>query len=333
MSSTELDGSQVPAIGTRAAPSVPYLRIEEHRGGAWRRWLYHCMLRATARRMRIADLSLPRLRAQQAVLDRRLAQPDREAVHTDVAHAHFAGHWIDVPASRPDRVLLYLHGGAFVFRYPALHAAFVAGWCRLLAARALLVDYRLAPEFPYPAGLDDCTAAYRWLLEQGIAPQNVVVAGDSAGASLALCLLLRQKARGEPMPACAAMLSPVVDFTLSSPSLVTNERRDPIFTLATLLALRRLYTTPESFLDPGVSPLFGDFEGLPPLLFQVGDQEMLLDETLRVAARAYAAGVTVEAEVWTGMSHVFQAQATLPQARRALCHVAAFVGRHAGWRE
>jgi acetyl esterase/lipase len=239
--------------------------------------------------------------------------------------------WIDVPETLPKRALLYLHGGAFAFRFPKIHAAMVARWCRRLGARALMVDYRLAPEHPHPAAADDCLDAYRWLLAHGYAAREIVIAGDSAGANLALATLHRLKAAGEPQPACAVLLAPVVDFTLSGKSLVTNAARDAMLSLADLVAFRELYSPPERYLDPSVSPLFGDFTGLPPLLFQAGSHEMAVDESMRAAAKAHASGVQVEVEIWDRMPHVFQAIASLPQAAQAAEHVRRFVARHAGW--
>jgi len=243
-----------------------------------------------------------------------------------------ASEWIEVPETHPDRVFLYFHGGAFIFRFPALHAGMVASWCRRLGARALMVDYRLAPEYPYPAAVEDCHAAYRWLLAQGCNSHDIVIAGDSAGANLALATLHRIKMAGEPQPACAVLLAPVVDFTLSGKSMVINARRDSMLSLADFVSFRALYSSPERYLDPSVSPLFGDFTGLPPLLFQAGSHEMAVDESTRAAAKAHASGVHVELELWHRMPHVFQTIAALPQAAQAAEHVRRFVAKHAGWR-
>jgi monoterpene epsilon-lactone hydrolase len=142
------------------------------------------------------------------------------------------------------------------------------------------------------------------------------VAGDSAGGNLALVTLQRIHSAGEPMPACVVLLSAGVDFTLSSRSMITNEGSDPMFDLAELVAMRGFYAPPERYLDPDVSPLFGNFTGLPPLLFQVGDLEVLLDESTRAAARAHEAGVPVEVEIWESMGHVFQALGVCADGRR-----------------
>src|SRR5262249_48112380 len=157
----------------------------------------------------------------------------------------------------------------------------VSLWCRALKARALMVDYRLAPEHPYPAAIDDCHAAYYGLLEQGIEAKNIVVAGDSAGGNLALATLQRIRAEGKPLPSCAVLLSPFLDFTLSGKSALGNARHDPIFTLAFAIGIRGFYAQPGQHVNPEVSPLFGGFAGLPPMLFQVGSSEMLLDDSTR----------------------------------------------------
>jgi acetyl esterase/lipase len=300
--------------------------------GRWRLRSLNAFLRRAVKRQMDRNVSVERLRARQAYFDAKFGEVDPAAHRTSVDCAGVAAEWIDVPESRPERVLFYLHGGAFMFRFPATHACLAARCCRLLGARTLMVDYRLAPEHPYPAAVDDCHAAWRWLLAQGIDPRQVVIAGDSAGGNLALATLHRAKAAGEPLPACAVLLSPVVDFTLSSRSLVDNERRDPMFTLAALLKFRANYAPPERTLDPTLSPLFGDFHGFPPMLLQVGSTEMLLDESVRAAEKAHASGVDVELEIWRNLPHVFQAMPLLPQSGEAIASIARFIGTRAGWR-
>lgn len=298
-------------------------------GGTLRRWLLHLLLRLTSKHSHVGLDPIERLRQHNARFDARLGGSG-DAQRRPVQAGAVACEWIEVPASRTDRTLLYLHGGAFALRLPNTHAALAARWCRRLQARALMVDYRLAPEHRHPAGLVDCIAAYRWLLAQGIPADTIVIAGDSAGANLALCTLQALKSASDPLPRCAVLLSPVVDFTLSSPSLRSNARSDPMFRLTTLMALRQLYADPQHYLDAAISPLFGSFAGLPPLLFHAGDIEMLRDESLRAATAASRAGVTVDVAVWRRMGHVFHAL-PLPQARAADADVAAFVQRHAGW--
>jgi acetyl esterase/lipase len=314
----------------RKAELPDYARLIRPRAGAWRRRWLNLLLHVTVKRSGNGR-TIREMRARQARMDERFGRVDPRTRRTAVNCSGVAAEWIDVPETRSGRTLLYLHGGAFAFRFPKIHAGMVSRWCRGLAARALMVDYRLAPEHPYPAAVDDCHAAYRWLLAQEHDARQIVIAGDSAGANLALATMHRIKAAGEPLPACAVLLAPVVDFTLSGRSLVTNAGRDAMLTLADLVAFRSLYSPPERYLDPLVSPLFGDFQGLPPLLFQAGSHEMAVDESTRAAAKAHASGVKVELEIWDRMPHVFQAIASLPQAALAAEHVRRFIARHAGW--
>ena len=294
------------------------------------RWV-ELLLRSMAKRRFPIDIDFARMRRHFEDVDQR-----KFAVPADVRRAPTdAGgvpcEWVDVPGSVPQRVLLYLHGGGYALRFPNLHARFAARIGRLLGTRALLVDYRLAPEHPFPAGVDDCLAAYRWLLGQGVAPRDIVIAGDSAGGNATLVTLLRAKAEHEPMPACAVAISPVVDCTFASPSLVANERSDAVFFLSTLLLLRSSYCAGERVLDPAVSPLFGDLAGLPPLLLQAGSSEMLRDEAVRFAERARPAGVDVELELWNGMQHCFPLLQFLPESARAIESIARFVRLHTHW--
>jgi epsilon-lactone hydrolase len=315
----------------RNARSASYVRRVEVPRGTIRRWWLNTVLRMTSRRTSYLEANIEALRLEQRKWDTRLARPDQNARHTRVEGADFAGEWLDWADSKPSRVILYLHGGAFLFHWPRIYAGMVASWCTRLRARALMVEYRLAPEFPFPAASNDCLGAYQWLRAQGYSPSDIVLAGDSAGANLALGTLQRLRALGEALPVCAVLLSGGLDFTLSGRSVVANEGRDPMFNLAGLAVLRSFYARPEQYLNPGVSPLFGEFSGLPPLLLQAGERELLLDESTRAAARAHAAGVTVELEIWKHMGHGFQAL-PLSQAQAAADHVIAFIERHASWK-
>jgi epsilon-lactone hydrolase len=238
---------------------------------------------------------------------------------------------LSMPVVQARRVLLYLHGGAFMFRFPNAHAGMLARCCDALQAVAWVPQYRLAPEDRFPAAIDDCFAAWLALRAQGVAADDIVIAGDSAGGNLTLALLHRLKAAGEPMPACAVMLSPVVDMTLSGRSMISNEGSDPMFDLPALLASRGAYLRPEQVCDPSASPLFADMHGYPPLLFQASRSEMLRDDSVRAAAKAHAAGVTVELELWERMPHAFQLMPALPQAAEAIAGIVRFIRKHAGW--
>jgi epsilon-lactone hydrolase len=307
------------------------IRVIEGRG-SWRSRALNALLRAAPLTGLRQDADLLAQRRRYEALDARHApvMPGllREAVLCDGV----AAEWISVPESRVDRTLLYLHGGSFAFRFPNTHAAFAGRLCRLLGARALLPDYRLAPEHPYPAAPDDCHVAYRWLLARGCAPGNLVLVGDSAGGNLTLVTLHRARQASEPQPACAVLLSPAVDCTFDSHSMVDNQDLDPMFSLGDLLVLRRHYVpSPLLYTHPEVSPLFADFEGFAPLLLQAGSDEMLRDEAVRTAHKAHAAGVDVELELWPDTPHGFQVLPFLPESARALNHIAAFVAARTGW--
>ena len=312
-----------------ALPS--YVRLVSHSGSWFRRWWLDKVLRISIKRNFRYDAEIQFLRDKQGALDLKLTRIDPDMRVQAIDCNGTPAEWITLPGSRNDKVILYIHGGAWMFKFPRLHHAMVASWCSRIRARALMVDYRLAPEERFPKGVDDVWAAWRWLMAQGIPTQDVIIAGDSAGGNLTLALLHRIKAAGQPMPACAIMLSPFVDFTLSSPSMVTNEKRDPMFTASAMVGLRQYYLTPEDMLSPDASPLFGDFTGLPPLFFQSSESEMLRDDSLRAAERAHAAGVSVEVELWANVPHVFQGFQALSHGKAALERIADFIARHTNW--
>ncbi len=292
----------------------------------------NALLRLTLGRPLSDDDDVIALRRHYEKLDARQFRVAPPLERRPVAIGGVAGEWVVAPDVRAERVVLYLHGGSFAFRFPNAHASLAGRICGPLRARALIPDYRLAPEHPFPAAVEDCHAAYRGLLAQGLDPRNIVLAGDSAGGNLALVTLLRARAAGLPLPACAVLLSPALDCTMGSPSMATFDGRDPMIRLASLLVLRRLYvSSPHQYTDPHVSPLFADFRGLPPLLFQAGTTELLRDEATRAADRAFAAGVDVELELWPGVAHVFQLAGFLPEARRAIDHIVRFVRARTGW--
>lgn len=291
------------------------------------------LLRLMSRKPLRPDTDLVALRRRYEAWDARHFPLDPALVQREpVDCAGVPAHWVRVPQSQPGRILLYLHGGSFAFRFPNVQAAFAARVCRRLGASALIPDYRLTPEFTFPAAPDDCHTAYRWLLDQGCDASTLVLMGDSAGSTLSLVTLQRSQRAAEPAPACAVLLSPAVDCTMDSASMVENQGRDPMLRLSDLLVLRRHYVpSPHLYTHPEVSPLFGDFAGFPPLLMQTGSCEILRDEAVRAARKAHAAGVDVELELWQGTPHVFQVAAFLPEAAHALEHITRFVCARTGW--
>jgi len=237
--------------------------------------------------------------------------------------------WVLPEGIAADRVVLHFPGGAYVLRFPNFERSLVARMCRAAHARGRLVFYRLAPEDPYPAGHDDCLAAYRQLLDEGVAADRIVITGLSAGGGLALAVLLAIRDRGWPLPAGVVAMSPVTDLSDSHArsSRRTNATRDAMLSLAQEFDLREMYVGGLRRLvsHPYVSPVLGDFTGTAPLLFQVGSGEALLDDSRRAADRVRAAGGSAELEVWDGVPHGWQGMPMLPEAKLAIERIADFI--------
>jgi phosphinothricin tripeptide acetyl hydrolase len=213
--------------------------------------------------------------------------------------------WLRPPAAVAGRVVLYLHGGGYVIGSPRSHRHLAAAIASAGAANALLLDYRLAPEHPFPAAVDDAVAAYRWLLDQGIAPRHVVIGGDSAGGGLTVATLLALRDASVPLPAGGVCISPWVDLTCSGESYRTKAEADPIVKRGPIEEMARAYLGDRDRRAPLASPLFADLRGLPPLLIHVGSEEVLLDDAVQLSERARQAGVTATLEVWDEMIHVW----------------------------
>jgi epsilon-lactone hydrolase len=248
------------------------------------------------------------------------------------------------PGAEPGRVVLYLHGGAYVLGSIQSHRELASRIGRAAGAEVILLDYRLAPEHPFPAGVDDAVAAYRWLLDQGFtmgalppnprakgfAPAKVVIAGDSAGGGLTVATLLTIRSLGLTPPAAGVCLSPWLDLEGTGASLETNAANDPMIHKKGLHLMAGLYAGATDLRDPRVSPIHADLAGLPPLLVQVGTAEALLDDSLRFAERARAAGVDLTLERGEGMIHVWQAFAMAPEAHQAVEQVGKFIRERTG---
>jgi acetyl esterase/lipase len=308
-----------------------YIRFVPRRRWHWRLLWVSLLLRATVKRRLGASVDPGALRRRIERIDAHLSKVRPEVRRRRITCDGVGAEWIEVPESLAERVILYLHGGGFVLRVPNVHAGMAARWCRRLGARTLMPDYRLAPEYPFPAAPEDCLTAYRWLLAQGIASGNVVIAGDSAGGCLTLAVLHGIKSAGWPLPSCAVLLSPPADMEMAGPSLIRNKKADPMFHPDTLALLRDLYVKEDQYQDPLASPLRADYQGFPPLMMQVGSTEMLLNESTRVAEKAHDSGVHVVLEIWQDMPHVFQAIHSLPEAREAERHIVRFIREHSGW--
>ncbi len=224
-----------------------------------------------------------------------------------------------------DNILMYLHGGGYSFGSIDSHRGLATNIAHISHTKTLLVDYRLAPEHPYPAALDDAITVYHWLLEHH-GSKNIFIGGDSAGGGLTLALLLALRDKKVSLPAGAVCLSPWTDLTCSNPSSEKNIRKDFLVLPQALKHCASLYYGSQNPMNPFMSPLYGDLKGLPPLLIQVGSDEMLLDDSLLFAQKAKESGVKVEIEVWEKMQHVWQFGAKhLPEGRKAIKIIGSFI--------
>jgi acetyl esterase/lipase len=234
--------------------------------------------------------------------------------------------WVTTPGVDETRVVLYLHGGGYCLGSINTHRDLAQRVSRAAGARVLLIDYRLAPEYPHPAAVEDATAAYRWLLDQGVNPARLVIAGDSAGGGLTVATLVAVRDAGLPLPAAAVCLSPWVDLEGLGESMTSKASVDPMVQVEPLRRLGKHYLGTLDPRTPLAAPLYADLSGLPPLYIQVGTAETLLDDSTRIAERARKAGVTVTLEPWEDMIHVFQAFAViLPEGQQAIDRIGTFV--------
>lgn len=227
-------------------------------------------------------------------------------------------------------VLLYLHGGGFIACSPETHRSLVGSLVQRIRGRAYVPSYRLAPEHPFPAALDDARAAYRYLLdEMGVNPARLVLAGDSAGGGLTLALALAVRDAGWPLPAAVVTFSPWTDLAATGPSLDENSERCAMFAGETIRRAAQFYLGTADPYSPLVSPLYGDYHGLPPLLVHAGIDEVLRDDAVRVAQRAREHGVAVTLQLWHRVPHVWQFfAAVLPEARQSLEAARVFIEGH-----
>jgi acetyl esterase/lipase len=237
--------------------------------------------------------------------------------------------WIVAPGAARDRVLMYLHGGGNVVCSVGTHRDLMARLSGAADARVLGVDYRLAPEHPFPAAVEDATAAYRWLVASGIQPACIAIGCDSAGGGLTLATMMALREGGEPLPAAGVCLCPWVDLEGSGASMTTKAVEDPFVHQDMVQFMAKQYLGDRDRRLPLASPLYADLHGLPPLLIQVGSAEVLLDDATRIANRAKAAGVQAELEVWDAMIHIWQIFApVLPEGQQAIERHGGFIREH-----
>ncbi len=238
--------------------------------------------------------------------------------------------WIIPSEIKNDSTILYLHGGGYCLGSITTHRSMVSFLAKASKSKALMIDYRLAPENPFPAAVEDAVSAYRWLLARGTQPQRLVISGDSAGGGLTVATLVDLKEKGEPQPAAAICLSPWVDLEGIGDSMVTKAEEDQMLTREELIEFSNNYLAAADPRSPLAAALYADLQGLPPLLIQVGTAEVLLDDATRLAARAKDAGVPVVLENWDDMFHVWQMLIGLgvPESQDAIDVIARFIKQH-----
>lgn len=239
--------------------------------------------------------------------------------------------WVTAEGASDSRVVLYFHGGGYIIGSPRTHRAMMAHLSRDAASRVLALDYRLAPEHPFPAPVEDAVAAYRWLLAEGFDPAKIALGGDSAGGGLTVAALVQIRYLGLPVPAAGVCVSPWVDMEGLGESMKTRAEADPMVNKENLMVSAKTYLGGADPRAPLAAPLYADLRGLPPILIQVGDAEVLLDDSTRLAGLAREAGVEVQMDVWDDMIHVWHVFAPiLPEGKKAIKQAGDFIKKHTG---
>jgi monoterpene epsilon-lactone hydrolase len=267
----------------------------------------------------------PTLAEMRAAFERNAmpAQPDLSSERVDANGVD--AEWVAAPGA-VDRVVMYLHGGGYILGSVSTHRDLIGRLSRAAQARVLALNYRLAPEYPFPAAVDDAVAGYRWLLDRKISPARIALAGDSAGGGLTIAALVAIRDAGLPLPAAGVCLSPWVDMEMKGESMTTRAHADPVVQRQGLIGMAQAYLSGKDPRTALASPLYADLTGLPPMLIQVGDAETLLDDSVRIADKARAAKVQIKLEVWPEMIHVWQLFAAfLPEGQQAIDGIGQFL--------
>ncbi|UCC45032.1 MAG: alpha/beta hydrolase [Candidatus Zixiibacteriota bacterium] len=237
--------------------------------------------------------------------------------------------WISVGDNPEQRAVLYVHGGAYNIGSLNTHRDIAARIAKASKMKTLSIDYRLAPEHDHPAAVEDVVSAYRWLLENGYSPRNIVIAGDSAGGGLAVAALVSLRDAGEQLPAAAVCMSPWTDLEGTGESITSLAHKDPFLTSDWLGVMAKNYVADDDPRSPLISPIYADLHGLPPILIQVGADEILLSDSTRLEKRGRQAGVDVTLDIWANMWHVWHLFAgQMPEAKRAINEVGKFIREH-----
>ena len=256
---------------------------------------------------------------------------DGPATFSRVNAGGVSAEWIAAEGSSEGRAIVYVHGGGYVIGSVRTHRVLMAGLSQASGARVLGLDYRLAPEYPFPGAVEDTVEAYRWLLNEGFDPGRISVAGDSAGGGLTVAAMVQMRYSGLPMPGAGVCISPWVDMEGIGESMETRADIDPMVKKDGLEFMARTYLDGGNPRAPLAAPIYADLRGLPPLLIQVGEAEVLFDDATRLAGLAREAGVEVQLDAWEDMIHVWHMFAPiLPEGRRAISQAGEFIKKHTG---
>ena len=292
---------------------------------SWQSAILTGFSRITRQRGLAAATPIEEIRRQYDSMAVRFGQVPGDAVFEASQIGPIKGEWVRVAESDPHRLILYFHGGGFIAGSPETHRPLVAKLCQAAGASAFSLQYRLAPEYPFPAGLRDGIDAYRHLLQRGISARSIVLAGDQAGGGLAFACALAIRNAGLPMPAGIVAMSPWADLSLSGMSMVQNARSDAALSWELLFISARHYLKKQNPTDPYASPIFANFRDFPPIMVHAGSDEVLRDDASRIGDRAAEANVPVSVEIYDGMQHVFQASPHAAEARVSLARLGQFI--------
>ena len=270
------------------------------------------------------------LRQRFAASFAHLGPPPADAQFQPAQLGPIKGEWVTVERSSANRIILYFHGGGFIAGSPETHRSLVARLCDAGYARAFSVAYRLAPEYLFPAGLRDGVDAYRALIQKGVEPSSIVLAGDDAGGGLVFAALLAIRNGGMPMPAACIAMSPWVDLTLSGWSVLSNAKSDSMLSWDLLFLTARHYLKRQSAADPYASPIYASFRDFPPIMVHAGSAEILRDDASRIGDKAAEANVPISVEIYDGMQHLFQGDASLQEAKVSMQRMGQFIRQRAG---
>lgn len=277
------------------------------------------------------NTSVEKLRRDTDAAAEKMAKRSKDVIYEAAGYEGLYAEWVRTETSPEDRMVLYFHGGGFVMGSAQSHRNLTGNFVKYLGMKALVFNYRLAPEHPAPAAVEDAVDIYGWLLGKGWEPQKIAFAGDSAGGGIALAALIKCRDEGIPLPAACVVFSPCTDMTMAGASHKTRAKADPCTPEGANETFLDYYVGGGDPRHPYVSPLFGDLENLPPLMIQVGDDETLRDDSIRFAEKAEAAGVKVRIRVWKGMFHCFPLMAPLfPEAVEALRETCDFIWEEIG---